>query len=184
MQFRLLVTVMGTMFIALMGVMTFLYQTMHHPSSPLVSASFNDTIEQFLHAPKSYNGSYDVGGTTLHPVVDDSTADDSAKEATTKTKIENCQTSFTTRDTLNLVLTRFTKPRIEPMVIRNQRHGDLTMSLDPLPKKGRRFWSIAPDSTWRTETRSGQRWFVSDHKRCLFYLTASDEPIHLTVNSE
>ena len=71
----------------------------------------------------------------------------------------------------------------EPMVVKNGRRGILTLSLFPAHSHHRSSWRIPPGLTWRSHTDIGQRWLVADHGRCLFYVTAGNEPLHLVVRS-
>jgi hypothetical protein len=70
-----------------------------------------------------------------------------------------------------------------PMAVKNGRRGSLTLSLIPARSHRRSSWTIPPGLTWRSHTDIGQRWLFADHGRCLFYVTAGDEPLHMVVRS-
>jgi hypothetical protein len=100
-------------------------------------------------------------------------------------RIEECQVDWITRLTASLrwPFSRPVERGREPMVIKNGRKESLTLSLIPARAHRHSSWTIPPGLTWRSHTDIAQRWLFADHGRCLFYVTAGNEPLHLVVRS-
>lgn len=100
-------------------------------------------------------------------------------------RVEECQADWFSQFTSSLhwPFPAPVKRGREPMVVKNGRRRNLTLSLIPAHPHRRSSWTIPPGLTWRSHTDIGQRWLVADHGRCLFYVTAGNEPVHLVVKS-
>jgi hypothetical protein len=100
-------------------------------------------------------------------------------------RIDECRPDWITRLTsaLHWPFSRPAERGREPMVVKNGRKGSVTLSLIPPHSHRRSSWTIPPGLTWRSHTDIGQRWLFADRRRCLFYVTAGNEPLHLVVRS-
>jgi hypothetical protein len=141
---------------------------------------FTHAVGQFIN-PQPEDGSPYYESTDIqHPADEETPSGDTVQ---IKAKLDDCESRW---PSLPMHWPVFAAMRHgeEPMSVHNVRHTAITLKMIPMPSRQRSSWTIAPGTTWKTYTHIGQRWLFADRDRCLFYITAGDEPLRMVVKSE
>jgi hypothetical protein len=120
-----------------------------------------------------------------HPS-DADTPEAEVEEVTIRSRVDDCESNWLSQLTASFhwPFAGQTKQGKEPMSVKNARHHALTLKMIPGRPHRRSSWAVAPGYTWKSHTEIGQKWLLEDHGRCLFYVTAGDEPLQMVVRSQ